>query len=148
RRRGRGGLLAQRGRGSRAVGGADAGLQLLARLLRRPARRAAAGRPRPGAAGLLRCAHLPAHGPPGQLPHAVVGGPVRGGAVSSQQTEPDTTLPEEVDPDRDGGTGRGPDFRPVILGAAIAVYALARSFHEQHRGRSVVVSAQLVGAIS
>src|SRR5690606_21684905 len=50
---------------------ADAGVLVLARLLRRRPGRAAAGRPDPGAARLLRRAHLPPDRRRGHLPHRV-----------------------------------------------------------------------------
>lgn len=40
------------------------------------------------------------------------------------------------------------DILPVILGADIGVYALARSFHEAYGIRSVVVSGAVLGAIA
>jgi D-aspartate ligase len=39
-------------------------------------------------------------------------------------------------------------FQPVILGADIGVYALARSFHEQYGVRSVVVSLTVTGPVA
>ena len=50
----------------------DPGVRLVAVLLRRAALRAAAGRPDPGPAGLLRRAHLQARRPGRHLPHPVV----------------------------------------------------------------------------
>lgn len=47
--------------------------------------------------------------------------------------------------------GRSPGgrvFQPVILGADIGVYALARSFHEQYGVRSVVVSLTVTGPVA
>jgi 6-phosphogluconate dehydrogenase len=74
-----------RGPGRVARGGGDrgdqrdpgAGILGRARLLRRAARRAAAGGAHPGPARLLRRAHLPPHRRRGQLPHAVGRGPLR-----------------------------------------------------------------------
>lgn len=51
------------------------------------------------------------------------------------------TAPEGVSP-------RGRRFQPVILGADIGVYALARSFHEQYGVRSVVVSLTVTGPVA
>lgn len=42
----------------------------------------------------------------------------------------------------------GRAFQPVILGADIGVYALARSFHEQYGVRSIVVSLTLTGPVA
>ena len=53
------------------------GVLVVAGLLRRSARRAPAGRPRAGAARLLRRAHLQARRQAGHLPHPVVGRPHR-----------------------------------------------------------------------
>ena len=58
------------GGGRRGPGGrADPGVLVVAGVLRRAARGAAAGRADPGPAGQLRRAHLPAGGPRGHLPH-------------------------------------------------------------------------------
>lgn len=40
------------------------------------------------------------------------------------------------------------DFIPVIVGADIGVYALARSFHEEYNIPSIVVTTQVLGPIS
>ncbi len=42
----------------------------------------------------------------------------------------------------------GRAFQPVILGADIGVYALARAFHEQYGVRSVVVSLTVTGPVA
>ncbi|WP_225754420.1 hypothetical protein [Actinotalea sp. Marseille-Q4924] len=51
----------------------------------------------------------------------------------------------------DRAQGRSPGgraFQPVILGADIGVYALARSFHEQYGLRSIVVSLTVTGPVA
>ena len=47
-----------------------------------------------------------------------------------------------------GTSPGGTRFQPVILGADIGVYALARSFHEQYGVRSVVVSLTVTGPVA
>jgi D-aspartate ligase len=42
----------------------------------------------------------------------------------------------------------GLHFHPVILGADIGVYALARAFHEQYQIRSIVVSLTVTGPVA
>lgn len=70
--------LARHGGHRHAAGRARTRFLLRARLLRRAARRAASGSAHPGAARLLRRAHLPAGGCRGRLPHPL-GGRRRGG---------------------------------------------------------------------
>lgn len=48
----------------------------------------------------------------------------------------------------EGVSPGGRPFQPVILGADIGVYALARSFHEQYGVRSVVVSLTVTGPVA
>ena len=48
----------------------------------------------------------------------------------------------------EGRTPNGAVFQPVILGADIGVYGLARSFHEQYGVRSVVVSLTVTGPVA
>lgn len=48
----------------------------------------------------------------------------------------------------EGVSPAGNRFQPVILGADIGVYALARSFHEQYGVRSVVVSLTVTGPVA
>jgi D-aspartate ligase len=48
----------------------------------------------------------------------------------------------------EGRSDGGRTFQPVILGADIGVYALARSFHEQYGARSVVVSLTVTGPVA
>lgn len=48
----------------------------------------------------------------------------------------------------EGRSPGGRAFQPVILGADIGVYALARSFHEQYGVRSVVVSLTVTGPVA
>lgn len=48
----------------------------------------------------------------------------------------------------EGVSPGGRRFQPVILGADIGVYALARGFHEQFGARSVVVSLTLTGPVA
>ncbi|MEE6281140.1 hypothetical protein [Georgenia sunbinii] len=40
-----------------------------------------------------------------------------------------------------------PEFRPVLMGTDLGVYSIARSFHEAHGVRSIVVSNQLRGPV-
>ena len=47
-----------------------------------------------------------------------------------------------------GVSARGRGFHPVLLGADIGVYALARAFHEQYGVRSIVVSLSVLGPIA
>ena len=49
---------------------------------------------------------------------------------------------------RPGTSPAGVRFQPVILGADIGVYALARSFHEQYGVRSVVMSLTVTGPVA
>lgn len=48
----------------------------------------------------------------------------------------------------EGVSPGGRRFQPIILGADIGVYALARSFHEQYGIRSVVVSLTVTGPVA
>lgn len=48
----------------------------------------------------------------------------------------------------EGHSPAGRAFQPVILGADIGVYALARSFHEQYGARSIVVSLTVTGPVA
>jgi D-aspartate ligase len=48
----------------------------------------------------------------------------------------------------EGRSAQGRPFQPVILGADIGVYALARSFHEQYGVRTVVVSLTVTGPVA
>ena len=48
----------------------------------------------------------------------------------------------------EGRTPSGAAFQPVILGADIGVYALARSFHEQYGVRSIVLSLTVTGPVA
>ncbi|MBO1750534.1 ATP-grasp domain-containing protein [Actinotalea sp. BY-33] len=48
----------------------------------------------------------------------------------------------------EGRSPGGVAFQPVILGADIGVYALARSFHEQYGLRSIVVSLTVTGPVA
>lgn len=47
-----------------------------------------------------------------------------------------------------GRSAAGRAFQPVILGADIGVYALARSFHEAYGVRTVVVSLSVLGPVA
>ncbi|MBX9245759.1 hypothetical protein ICW40_13200 [Actinotalea ferrariae] len=48
----------------------------------------------------------------------------------------------------EGRSAGGRAFQPVILGADIGVYALARAFHEGYGARSVVVSMTVTGPVA
>src|SRR5262249_55236363 len=99
----------------RAQRGPDAGVQLLARLLRRGAGRAPPGRAHPGAARLLRRAHLQAGRRGGHVPHGVVGRP-------------------------HGARGVSQALLPVGVGGDIGTYALLRAFHEEYGTDAIVLS--------
>ena len=47
-----------------------------------------------------------------------------------------------------GVTPNGERFQPVLMGADIGIYALARSFHEQYGVRSIVVSLTVTGPVA
>jgi D-aspartate ligase len=47
-----------------------------------------------------------------------------------------------------GTSPGGRRFQPVILGADIGVYALARAFHEEYGARSLVVSLSVLGPVA
>lgn len=49
---------------------------------------------------------------------------------------------------RPGVSPGGRRFLPVVLGADIGVYALARAFHEEFGARAVVVSLQVLGPVA
>ena len=90
--------LAAGGRRRGAARHPDAGVLLVAGLLRRRPGRTAAGRADPGPAGLLRCPHLPPGGQAGHLPHRVERGPDRvdSGAGEAQVLPPEPA--EKADP--------------------------------------------------
>lgn len=48
----------------------------------------------------------------------------------------------------EGRSPAGRAFQPVVLGADIGVYALARSFHEEYGARSIVVSLTVTGPVA
>ena len=48
----------------------------------------------------------------------------------------------------EGRSPGGRAFQPVILGADIGVYALARAFHEQYGVRTIVVSLSVLGPVA
>ena len=74
--------MAQGGRRRGAVGRADAGVLVVARLLRRGTLGTAARGADSGSARLLRSAHVSPHRPRRHLPHALVGRPERDGGLT------------------------------------------------------------------
>lgn len=59
-----------------------------------------------------------------------------------------TAAPAPLITRAEGRSEGGRTFQPVILGADIGVYALARAFHEGYGARSVVVSLTVTGPVA